>query len=189
MNQLEQSNVYNVYNKIGDDFSNTRIHPWPVVKRFLDNVSPYSLVCDVGSGNGKNIYRRDLSFIASDFSEKMCELSYLKEDTVQSNILSLPFRDNIFDTVISIACIHHLTSESRRVEAIKECIRILKPNGKLLFSVWANSDKYGCGDQMITWNNKESRFYHLYSENEVITLCNTFNLKYEFNKHNYFISS
>jgi alkylated DNA repair protein alkB family protein 8 len=39
--------------------------------------------------------------------------------------------------VISIAVIHHFATEERRIRALQELWRILKPGGTLLVFVWA----------------------------------------------------
>lgn len=189
MNDIEKKYVYDVYNQISDEFNITRQYPWPVVKDFINNLETYSFVCDVGSGNGKNLFRKDLIYTAVDLSEQMCKLSQKRTpEVIQSNILSLPFKNNSFDVVISIACIHHLNSIDRRSEAIKECLRILKSDGKLMISVWANSEKYGSGDQFIKWNNHETkRFYHLYSKDEIYKLAKQYNLKITYDKYNYYL--
>ena len=187
MNRFEEKYVNSVYDEIYKDFSNTRRHPWPIVKSFIHDLPEHSLVCDVGSGNGKNMFRNDLTYIATDLSEEMCKLSKEKADTTKSNVLALPFKDNTFDAVISIACIHHLSSEERRLKAIHECTRILKKNGKLLISVWSNSDKYGCGDQFIKWDNHpQKRYYHLFNKKELEDLCN-FECEILYDKHNYYV--
>ena len=93
MNEFEKKYVNNIYDEICKEFSNTRQHPWSIVKTFINSLNSNSLVCDIGSGNGKNIYRKDIQYIATDFSKEMCKLSYLKTDTIQSNILCL---DDIF---------------------------------------------------------------------------------------------
>ena len=55
--------------------------------------------------------------------------------------LYIPFKSNIFDHVISIGVIHHLSTEKRRIKAIQELTRILKPGGKLMIYVWAMEQK------------------------------------------------
>ena len=42
-----------------------------------------------------------------------------------------------FDACISIAVIHHLSTTERRANAIREILRIVKPNGLVLIYVWA----------------------------------------------------
>jgi alkylated DNA repair protein alkB family protein 8 len=51
--------------------------------------------------------------------------------------MALPFRSDLFDAVISIGVIHHLSAEKRRVRAVQELARILKPNGCIMIYVWA----------------------------------------------------
>ena len=188
MNQIEKNHVYNIYNEISKDFENTRKNlVWPFLKNFIDNIEPYSIVCDIGSGSGRNLYRTDIEYVASDFSEKMCNILKSKTyNVLTANVLSLPFRDNTFDVVLCVACIHHLSSFKRRKCAINECTRILKPNGKLLITVWAESEKYGRDDQYISWNNSFDRYYHLFTEDE-IEKVKPKNSKIYLEKYNYYI--
>jgi ubiquinone/menaquinone biosynthesis C-methylase UbiE len=51
--------------------------------------------------------------------------------------MSLPFRDASCDAVISIAVLHHLTTAARRKNAVKELVRVTRPEGKVLVTVWA----------------------------------------------------
>ena len=187
MNGVEYRYVNQVYESIHSEFNHTRQYPWPVVKEFINVLPKYSALCDVGSGNGKNMFRHDLVNVSTDFSYEMCKLSQSRSDSIQSNVLSLPFQDNTFDAVICIACIHHLSTEKRRKKAIDECKRILKTDGKMLISVWSNSEKYGSGDQFIRWNkHHEKRYYHLFNRQELQSLCN-FDCKIFYNHYNYYV--
>lgn len=58
-----------------------------------------------------------------------------------ADTLELPYRSGVFDFVLSIAVIHHLTTPERRKDSIKELIRILRPGGELLVFVWALEQK------------------------------------------------
>jgi alkylated DNA repair protein alkB family protein 8 len=51
--------------------------------------------------------------------------------------LKLPVRSGIFDSVISIAVVHHFSTKTLRISAINEMHRILKVGGKVLIYVWA----------------------------------------------------
>lgn len=53
------------------------------------------------------------------------------------NCLSLPLKDNTADAVISIAVIHHLSTEKRRLKALTEIARVLRVGGEALIYVWA----------------------------------------------------
>ncbi|KAL7675047.1 hypothetical protein ACOME3_001315 [Neoechinorhynchus agilis] len=71
---IEQSNVRDVYEKIAESFSSTRRIVWPIVLRFLESIADYSLVIDIGCGNGKNMVNRKLTMIGCDVCEKFCKL-------------------------------------------------------------------------------------------------------------------
>ncbi|CAJ1038048.1 putative Methyltransferase domain containing protein [Leishmania utingensis] len=49
----EHEYVHNVYSAIAEHFSSTRYKAWPQVSTFLEGLPPFSLVADVGCGNGK----------------------------------------------------------------------------------------------------------------------------------------
>ena len=42
-----------VYENIASHFSDTRHTAWPQVTNFLHSLEPYSLIADIGCGNGK----------------------------------------------------------------------------------------------------------------------------------------
>ena len=112
-------------------------------------------------------------------------------DIVEANGLNLPYRNNLFQYAISIAVLHHLSSEDLRIKFINNILNILEVNGKLLFTVWAAEqnikDKYinqGNNDYLIPWLDKNSkktfyRYYHLFSEYEIINLIKKIDCKLE----------
>ena len=53
------------------------------------------------------------------------------------NCLNLPYRSDQFDAAICIAVVHHLSTAVRRVAALKELVRIVRPKGRILVYVWA----------------------------------------------------
>lgn len=58
-------------------------------------------------------------------------------EVVTADCMALPLRSSCYDAVICIAVIHHLSTEERRVEALKELVRVLCVGGRLLVYVWA----------------------------------------------------
>ena len=52
-------------------------------------------------------------------------------------VLKDPFRDESFDFVLSIAVIHHLRTPFRRLQSIKEMIRVMRKGAVGLIFVWA----------------------------------------------------
>ena len=56
--------------------------------------------------------------------------------------LHLPLRDGLCDGVVSIGVIHHFCLVERRIKAIEELSRILKPGGRVMLYVWAYEQKH-----------------------------------------------
>lgn len=73
-------------------------------------------------------------------------------DVGVADVMTLPLRDNTFDVVLCIAVVHHLCMRPRRVAALRECVRVLRPHGKALFYVWAQSH----GHRSNTTTNKNN---------------------------------
>lgn len=69
--------------------------------------------------------------------------------TVVADNLSLPHPSGVFDFAISIAVIHHLSTPTRRIEAVRCVLNLLRPSsstdlqdgGKALIYVWALEQK------------------------------------------------
>lgn len=68
--------------------------------------------------------------------------------------MELPFRDDSFDAVLSLAVVHHFATTERRVGAIKELARILRIGGRVIITVWALEQKhrrFESQDVLIPW--------------------------------------
>ena len=172
--------VTNVYSTIANHFDKTRYHTWPKIKDFIYSLDKNSTIYDIGCGNGRNMnIRNDCTFIGCDNNNKLLSQAKNKSLTcVFGDNLNLPFNDYSADAVLSIAVIHHFSTEERRIKALSELFRILKPNGRILIYVWAyeqekfkNFEK----DAMVSWNNQLDgkilqRYYYLFSINEIDNL-------------------
>lgn len=76
--------------------------------------------------------------MGSDSCEKLVEIAHERRHEVAvCDNLKLPYKDGCFDAVISIGVIHHFASTKRRIKALQELGRILRPGGKMLVYVWA----------------------------------------------------
>lgn len=176
--EYEKKYVHDTYNVIATHFSMTRHKPWPQVKKFLESLSNDSIMIDVGCGNGKNLGISPGVSLGCDICPNLLDIARKRGYNVTlCDALKLPYKDNFADAVISIAVIHHFTSEERRICAIKEMLRILKPNGKLLIYVWANNDgeMKDKNDCFVRWSNLDNvnhnRYYHFFNEGELEKLC------------------
>ncbi len=71
-----------------------------------------------------------------DNNEKMLAIARKKPSSIDwklGNATALPFEDNSFDRVL---CQFSLMFIENRIAAIKELLRVCKPNGKVVVSVW-----------------------------------------------------
>lgn len=168
----------NFYNNYGFEFDSTRTYVWKEVENYVDNLKKNSIVLDVGCGNGKNNYNKDVYFELCDFSKTMCIISKNKNKNVTTaNALFLPYRNNCFDCVMCIACIHHMDTYEQRHKVVCECLRVLKTGGSFIFSVWKSNSKYK-GDSLIKWKTNDIlRYYYMYSYDDVMKHISQLNEK------------
>lgn len=72
--------------------------------------------------------------------------------------LTLPFRDESLDAVVSIAVVHHLATTERRICALRELARALRIGGRLIISVWAMEQthrKFESQDVLVPWHRPQ----------------------------------
>ena len=137
---LEKKYVAETYDKIAPHFSDTRYKPWPNVCNYLNDLPAQSVVVDVGCGNGKYfVVNPELMVFGTDVSRNLLKIAMEKPNisVAHADSLLLPFRDNCFDHLISIAVIHHFSNDALRKAAVEELVRIVRPGGTLLITVWA----------------------------------------------------
>src|SRR4030043_722081 len=184
------------YNLIAEDFSKTRQSIWPETQFLLDKYSVAGeKILDLGCGNGRYFEyfkNKNLNYFGTDISEKLIEIAKKKYPGVNfqaADGLSLPFSDNFFDKLLSIAVLHHIPSKELRIHFLKEAKRILKPGGILILTVWNFKEikefsllfksivlkilglsKLDFGDFLEPWSKKTKRYYHYFLKNELIDL-------------------
>ena len=135
---LEKTYVKDVYEKIADHFSNTRVYKWSWVINFLDSLQNDSLVYDLGCGNGRNMMNNKIKFIGIDNCENFVSICKNKNlSVINSNITKIPLNNNSADAIICIAVFHHLYLYENRINALLEMKRLVKNGGKILLSVWS----------------------------------------------------
>lgn len=179
-NEFEKKYVYEPYKKIAQHFKLTRIHSWPKIEEFIQNLDSGTTIYDIGCGNGRNLnLRDDCHFIGCDNCVELLNEALKKNpNCVYGDNLNLPFESNCAQVVISIAVIHHFSSYERRLQALQELFRILKPGGTILIYVWSyEQDKFKDMSQnaLVNWNEQKSgiiykRYYYLFKKNELDSL-------------------
>ncbi|KAJ6730404.1 hypothetical protein OIU85_021221 [Salix viminalis] len=120
-------------------FSSTRFAKWPKVATFLNSLPSGSLVLDAGCGNGKYLgFNPDCTFVGCDISEPLIKICVDRgHEVLVADAVNLPYRTGFGDAAISIAVLHHLSTENRRKRAINELVRAVKKGGLILITVWA----------------------------------------------------
>lgn len=196
-------NNYNKINKetydtISSDWNEKRKYNWIPVVNFLEsfeNKSKLKLL-DLGCGTGRHLELAEKmgfikeNIIGSDFSFGQLELVKKKGfNTKICDVISLDFKNEEFEVIICIAAHHHLLEKDKQLTALKEMMRILKKNGKLLLCNWAPEKKF-IEEQLkkkkfefiennkkkvkvtYTFENKRyDRYYYLFEKEELEKLC------------------
>lgn len=173
----EIKHVKNVYEEIGDHFSETRAYQWKWVQEFTNSLRDTDVVLDIGCGNGRNLKKNYIGIDNCDVFLKQCEEKGFR--TVKADMTKIPLSTGCADAIISIASFHHLSTHERRVQALKEMRRLLKPGGKLLLSVWSKHQPkktrrtFKYGDNIVPWNKGGkiyNRYYYIFYLKELTDL-------------------
>ncbi len=112
----------------------------PLLKELIETNSG-KIFCDIGCGCGRNlVYAANFAsrLIGVDLSQRSLDFAkdFVKSEKLelkQGNNLDIPLDSEFSDIVISDGVCHH-TGDT--LKAFSECIRILKPGGKLYLAVY-----------------------------------------------------
>lgn len=191
------------YNLISEDFSGTRYLIWPELKILGKYVREGEKILDLGCGNGRllEIFKgKSIDYIGVDNSEKLIEIAKKNHPNSKFQVadaLILPFPNNYFDKVYSIAVLHYIPSEEFRIRFVKEAKRVLKPNGLLLLTVWDlwrrfdslkliikfaifkifRQTELDLKDIFVPWQKTIDRYIHCFTKNELKKLVKKSGLK------------
>jgi ubiquinone/menaquinone biosynthesis C-methylase UbiE len=190
------------YNLIAQDFSSKRKEIWEELLFLFEDLKEGEKVLDLGCGNGRwfKIFKeKKIKYIGIDNSEKLIEIAkknFPEANFLVADALNLPFPENYFDKVFAIAILHHIPSESFRIQFLKQVKRVLKPKGKLILTVWKlhqlkekllilkytilkiiGKSKLDFKDIFEPWGKKLQRYYHCFSKRELKKLVEKVNFK------------
>ncbi|KAF2297582.1 hypothetical protein GH714_042375 [Hevea brasiliensis] len=113
--EIEKKYVHRVYDAIAPHFSSTRMWKWQVL-----GLNP------------------DCFYIGCDISAPLVKICADRgHEVLVGDAVNLPCRTGFGDAAISIAVLHHLSTEHRRKKAIEELVRVVKKGGLVLITVWA----------------------------------------------------
>ncbi len=131
-----------VYDRIAEGYVHWRTRAWPIVKLVRGR-----RISDLGSGpcvNGAEVVGRGEAeyAVCLDISLRMLEIGLRKYgnkllvDFVAGDVRYLPFRSKSFDSILSIAVLHHISpKEIGRV--LSEVARIVRELGLILITTWS----------------------------------------------------
>ena len=188
MSIYETTHVKDIYEIIAKDFDASRAYKWPYITQFISSLPKHQHILDIGCGNGRNMDYENHTFMGLDNCENFvkCCLKRGKE-VVLGDMTSLPFQDKTFDALLSIASFHHLKTIKRRKQALLEMKRVLRPNGKILMSLWSKTQPKktrrvfeNYGDTLVPWiqnNTSYNRYYYIFKNEEITKLIEECGLK------------
>ena len=169
---VEVTHVQRLYNSIASHFSHTRHSPWPSVATFLNSLPAGSLVADIGCGNGKYMVpsattpEGHVCAFGCDTSSGLVGIAAARGcAAVVADGVRVPFRSGCADAAISIAVLHHLSTHERRLAAVQELLRVVRPGGCMLVQAWAKEQaptskrQFEAQDVMVPWR-LQKRFVH-----------------------------
>ena len=169
------------YTNIARRFDITRAYVWPCVKRFLETFqcNPQTTIFEAGCGNGRNmIYAKELGYATVEGMD------------ICPEFVDICNKKNL-NVILSVAVIHHLDTEEKRITAIHNLIDGLAPGGTLFFTVWSlekgNSiaqKDFQLGDNIVPWKSRktktilENRYYYIYNKERLEETMNKLNVHY-----------
>jgi len=186
------------YNLIAEDYTRTRAWIPEDIKTLGEYTFAGEKVLDLGCASGRFLEileDKKVDYFGIDISEKLIEIAkkkYPKGNFQVADALNLPFPNNFFDKIFSIAVLHHIPSGEFRLQFLKETKRVLKKEGLLIITVWnlwqrktawclffrntffklIGKTKLDFKDIFYPWKNQNrkvlvQRYFHLFTKREL----------------------
>jgi ubiquinone/menaquinone biosynthesis C-methylase UbiE len=152
-------------------------------------LSSQSVVLDAGCGTGRHLRELaripQLKIIGIDKNEKEIEeaIKSIHEMpdsassdvcVMKSDIKKLPFADEFFDCVICSEVLEHIEQQD---EAMRELIRVLKPQGSLVISVPRYYPERICWLISSEYHNKEGGHIRIYTKKNLRKMIAKYGIK------------
>ena len=156
------------------------VRHWPLLHAELAEVATRwnsGRLINLGCGHGPDFLpmRDKFDLVGVDFSRQMllqgrkyAKRRHISADTIQGDLIALPFGDCSFDYAIAVASYHHVEGKAARQQAFADLLRVLRPGGEVFLSVWNHLQPrfwFGSKDQQIPFRVGErtlNRYYHMY---------------------------
>jgi ubiquinone/menaquinone biosynthesis C-methylase UbiE len=141
--------------------------------RFVLEHCPRGQVLDVGCGTGllaTQLAGAGYDVTGVDASEGMLEVLRARTSEVESvrgSGTALPFADDTFDLVLSVAVMHHIADSGEVRRALAEMVRVAKPSGRIL--VWDHNPRNPYWKSLMTRVPQDTGDERLIGERELVT--------------------
>jgi len=183
-----RTEVQATYDRIAAHFAETREHPWPDVREFVEGASQAAVAMDLGCGNGRHaglLADRAERVLGIDISRAVLETARERArdrgfavDLLQADAGALPVGDGRVGLAVYVATLHHLPTRVARMRSLDELSRVLAHDGdrsgRALVSAWSVEhdafDRERGFDATVDWTlpdgERVGRFYHVYDREE-----------------------
>jgi SAM-dependent methyltransferase len=180
-NHDKGSHIKSQYDSIAHKFSRTRANQWSSVSNFMHSVPENSWVYDIGCGNGRHM-RGNYQFVGLDNCINFVDICLQNGLSVFYGDMCrmIRFPNDCAEYILCIAAFHHIDTHNKRIKALKEMKRILKPGGKMLLTVWSilqpsktkRTFNY-FGDTVVPFNDSgkiTKRYYYIFQIDYLVSL-------------------
>jgi ubiquinone/menaquinone biosynthesis C-methylase UbiE len=168
-----------VWDSIAKSWNECRTMVSPSVQNFLREQR--GRILDLGCGSGRNfieidgqkMYGVDFSGEMIRYAEKKVKEKKMKIELSVQEADRLGFEDAFFDCVICCAVLHCIKGKNKRKKVIDEIYRVVRPGGKVFFSVWGKKSprlKNMKKEDYVSWtkglDEKVLRYNYTYDSEE-----------------------
>lgn len=132
----------NYFSENAEAFSGSRNYLWPELEDLKKYTKEGERILDLGCGNGRLFElfsgEKSIEYIGLDSSEEFIAKAREKYGNhfKVADLLKIPFPDNHFDSIWSVAVLPHIPSKQFRIKALREIERVLKKNGQVIIICW-----------------------------------------------------
>jgi SAM-dependent methyltransferase len=112
---------------------------------FVVAAGPPGATLDVGCGTGalaERLAERGYEMVGIDPSDGMLEILRARcpaVQAIQASGTALPFADDSFDLVLTVATLHHVADPDAVSQTLAEMVRVSKPGGRIL--IWDHNPR------------------------------------------------
>jgi len=136
--------IKNYYNSIAGGYNELykeeQIEKLEKIYVYIKDLIKYrSLLLDVGAGTGisTEFFKEKFGCLCVALDPSWEMLKQYEGNKVIGNAENLPFKNNMFDVVVSVTALHHCDID----KAIKEMLRVVKKDGIIIVTLLKKSNK------------------------------------------------